>query len=386
MTVDGSLSQLRQLQTLLLEIVKNTSVNDYARQSHPDLSPLGWHLGHCVFMETYWLREVVMGVEKISDELKALYIPELSVKVARGGALPSHAELCEWAGIMQQTNCDYLGGLLETGSEAELMQDNYLLFFLSQHYAQHIETANYILTQHHLQRTSDFEVESPLTAAALRHDYCEMNGGRYAIGADDRLRHYDNECPGFSVELEAFQIANTVLSNAEFLGFMEAGGYQNANYWSAEAWLWRTENAISHPQHWRLDGSGNFYGTNADGPCLLQANDAVSGLSYYEAIALARWKEARLPHEYEWETAKKAGLLAESGQVWEWCQNAFHPYTGFAAFPYEGYSLPWFDQQHFTLRGGSQYTLPLINRDSFRNFYQADKRHFPAGVRLVVLH
>ncbi len=385
MMTDDPLQQLQQHQSMLLEIVKNSSASDYAGQFHPDLSPLGWHLGHCVFTENYWLREVVMGIEKISFNHKGLYVPELSVKAARGAALPLQSELCRWARNMQQENIAYLAELIETGSEAKLMRDNYLLFFLSQHYAQHIETSRYILTQRNLQLTSEFKVKSPLQSSPLKHDYRQLERGRYAIGADEPLRHYDNECPGFSVTLDTFRIANAPVSNAEFLGFMEADGYLNREYWEADAWRWRSDNEISHPQHWRRDETGNYYGTDANGAHLLPADSAVSGLSHYEATALAKWAGARLPHEYEWEAAKRAGMLSNSGQVWEWCENSFHPYNGFVAFPYEGYSLPWFDRQHFTVRGGCAYTLPVIKRDSFRNFYQADKRHIPAGVRLVCL-
>lgn len=383
MITNQLLLQLQQLQKSLLEIVRNIPASDYTRQFHPDLSPPGWHLGHCVFTESYWLREVVMGLEKVDDELKQLYIPELSVKTTRATALPAHDELCSWASHIQKENIEYLSDLIEVGSDSGLMQDDYLIYFLCQHYAQHIETINYVLSQRNLQIDSDFKVSSALTVKSLRFDFSQLDKGRYFIGANDPLRHYDNECPGFSVTLEAFQIAKTPVSNAEFLGFIEADAYKNRDYWDAEAWQWREQNKIICPQHWRLDEAGNYYGTNSSGPYELEAEKAVSGLSLYEAKAFANWALARLPHEYEWEVAKKAGLLAATGQAWEWCYNDFHPYSDFKAFPYEDYSLPWFDQQHFTLRGGSEYTPPVIVRDTFRNFYQADKRHFPAGLRLA---
>jgi iron(II)-dependent oxidoreductase len=175
------------------------------------------------------------------------------------------------------------------------------------------------------------------------------------------------------------------VSNAEFLGFIEGGAYENAEHWGEDAWQWKQAHSITHPQHWRCDDAGYFYGTNANGHYLLEPHSPVCGLSHHEASALAHWAGARLPHEYEWEVAKKAGLLSLKDEVWEWCLNTLHPYEGFEAFPYAGYSLPWFDEKHFTLRGHSQYTLPAIKRDTFRNFYQADKRHFPAGLRLVVI-
>jgi gamma-glutamyl hercynylcysteine S-oxide synthase len=385
MIVHETLESLQRQQQQMLDMAKHISATDYSTQFHPDLSPLGWHLGHCVFTETYWLREIVLAMEKISDEHKQLYIPELSVKMARATALPEQADHCQWAESSQQQNLEYLAELINEGSDAALMQDNFLVYFLCQHYAQHIETAHYILTQKNLQHEVGFKVESVLEARPIRVNYNQLETGLYAIGSVNPLHHYDNENPGFALQLEAFQIADMPISNAEFLGFIEAGGYFAQEHWNKHAWLWREQNAISCPQHWRMDVSGNYYGTNSNGAYQLEANKPVTGLSHHEASALASWVDARLPHEYEWEAAKKTGALRGSGHVWEWCENYFHPYAGFSAFPYEGYSIPWFDKQHFTLRGASEFTSSTIQRDSFRNFYQADKRHFPAGVRLVSL-
>ena len=76
-------------------------------------------------------------------------------------------------------------------------------------------------------------------------------------------------------------------------------------------------------------------------------------------------------------------VLEQTGRVWEWCSNSFHAYEGFTPFPYEEYSGPWFDDRHYSLRGGSLHTRPAIKRPSFRNFFEADKRHVFAGLRLV---
>ena len=165
------LVQLQQLQKKLLEIVKNIPASDHTRQFHPELSPPGWHLGHCVFTESYWLRDVVMAMEKTDDELKQLYIPELSIKTTRSSALPAHKDLCSWAENIQNENIEYLSELIEAESDAELMQDDYLIFFLCQHYAQHIETISYVLAQRNLQIDSDFKVDSALTAKSLHKDF-----------------------------------------------------------------------------------------------------------------------------------------------------------------------------------------------------------------------
>ena len=130
MKAEGSLVQLQTLQTTLLGLLENCAVEDVAQQFHPDLSPLGWHLGHCVFTESYWLREVVMGQKLISDEHKQLYIPELSVKSKRSAFLPTQSDLCHWAQTTQKQNIDYLLELGDKPGVSPLMKDNYLVFFL----------------------------------------------------------------------------------------------------------------------------------------------------------------------------------------------------------------------------------------------------------------
>ncbi len=383
MTAEDPFLELRQVQALLLDIVRNHAVEDHDRQYHPELSPLGWHLGHCVNTETYWIQEALLGKATIPEAEKALYIPELTVKAERSAALPAHQELCEWALDMQSKNLDSLHEAMTANIESPLMTDNYLLFFLGQHYAQHIETAHYVLAQRQLQSTSAAEDFSVLQAVPLLENYVDIAGAEHRLGELNPLRHYDNECSDFLVKLDAFAIGERPMSNAEFLGFMEDGGYENTDYWSEEGRAWLDAEEITHPQHWRVNEEGKWYGNGVSGACALAPNDAVSGISYFEAEALASWAQASLPHEYQWEAAKRAGVIKAYGEVWEWCENSFHPYSGFKAFPYDGYSLPWFDDSHFVLRGHSVYSLPNIRRDSFRNFYQADKRHFPAGLRLA---
>ena len=376
------LAGLRQVQAELLEIISQQSEQSCQQQFHPDLSPLGWHLGHCVYTETYWIQEVLLEKKHIDDAEKALYIPELSIKSQRSAALPGQSALCHWAQEMQAENTDLLETAFKEKLESKLLKDGYLAYFLQQHYAQHIETARYVLRQKQICEATPLEDITKLRPSNMQPNYVSVEAGEYQIGEDNPLRHYDNECQSFATQLEDFSIAESPLSNAEYLGFMEEGGYSNKDYWSVESWAWREKLDISHPQHWAKDSAGNWYGYQRTGPCSLRPSDAVSGISYFEASAVAAWAGAELPHEYQWEAARRNGLLQGCGQVWEWCRNSFHPYQGFVAFPYDGYSLPWFDQEHFVLRGNSCDSLPLIQRHSFRNFYQADKRHFPAGLRL----
>ncbi|MFQ5661011.1 MAG: SUMF1/EgtB/PvdO family nonheme iron enzyme [Gammaproteobacteria bacterium] len=371
------------LQDLLLKTVRQAAHPDYKLQFHPDLSPMGWHLGHSVFTETYWIREIVMRNDEISSGLKDLYTPEQSPKSQRGDALPPHHELCNWAELMQRENRELLERHIQHHADHELMQNNYLWNFLSQHYAQHYETATLIRLQRALQQSRDFIVANPLQSSMPERNTVKIVSGKYCIGASGTCAPYDNEYPDFSAPLDEFHIALTPVSNAEYLAFMETGGYDSSDYWDDAGWDWRLQEAAVYPDHWRQDPEGHYYGHDAGGPCQLDPDSPVHGVNHYEASAFARWAGARLPHEYEWEAANLTGALQACGQVWEWCANTFHPYEGFRAFPYSGYSIPYFDGKHYSLRGGGAYTQEVIKRPTFRNYYQADKRHIYAGIRLV---
>ena len=377
------LEELREHYVLLQNNVRQVPDRDCSRQYHPDLSPLGWHLGHCIFTEIYWVREILLNDSSRSEALKALYVPELSPKPGRTAALPCADTLYAWAQGVRQEHDTLLPKLLESGRDHRLLREAFLLSFLIQHYAQHYETTMYILTQRMGQAATAETLLPALTARPLSTDAVTVTAAYYEIGASGDSQPYDNEKPCFTTRLETFDIARQPVSNGEFLSFVEDGGYERPSLWSAAGWQWRQRYGIDLPDHWRRGGRGNLYGIDAGGSRVLAANDPVYGVSFYEACAFACWAGARLPHEYEWEAAKKDGALQGEGCVWEWCHNPLHPYAGFEAFPYAGYSVPYFDGRHYVLRGGSAYTRPCIRRPTFRNYYEADKRHIHAGLRLV---
>ena len=106
----------------------------------------------------------------------------------------------------------------------------------------------------------------------------------------------------------------------------------------------------------------------------------VSNISLYELKAFAKWKNLKIAHEHQWEVASKS--LLNKYQVWEWCNNKFYAYNGYKPFPYEEYSKPWFNNNYFTLKGGSPLTDSTIKRKSFRNFYKPSTRYICSGGRL----
>lgn len=381
MTSVDTLAELETAQMLVRALVEDVDDDTCRTQQHPDLSPLGWHLAHCVYVECYWLQEVVAGDASATRPLEKIYMPPHVPKPERGRFLPPQPVLVAWARELQQQN---LARLAQEGNGHPLFRDEYLQHFLIQHYSQHYETMLMILTERQIQQDGQpFEVDDALQPARPDTPAAEVHGGHYRIGGQ-RPSAYDNELPPQRAQLGPFRIARRPISNANYLAFMEDGGYRDRGLWSEAGWAWRQDHGERQaPEHWRRDDGGRWHGIGVRGAYPLTADEPVMGLNHFEAEAAARWAGGRLPHEYQWETACRLGLLEQSGRVWEWCANSFMPYDGFESFPYREYSEPWFDGNHYVLRGGSLYTRPAIRRPSFRNFHEPHKGYIFAGVRPV---
>lgn len=380
------LQNWRATQAAALFMVARLNDEERWTHYHPDLSPLLWHLGHMAFLETYWIREVVLGDDSQTAGLHDFYFPERSPKPLRGPRLRDEADVAGRARTSFDDNHTQIAAAFARHPEHPLLQENYLVYFLMQHHCQHLETMTMVLQQRSLNEVFPaYEVGTPLAAKNPADDAKPFPGGTVAIGHPGGPDAYDNELPRHEVPLQPFALARRPVTNAEYLGFMEAGGYGDERWWSEQGRRWRAGCAARAPQHWRRDGQGRWFGVSARGPADLLAEAPVTGISRHEAEAYAAYAGGRLPHEYEWETAMNndPGLAVTTGQAWEWCANAFHPYPGFRAFPYDGYSTPWFDGEHYVLKGASPATRASVRRSSFRNFYTPDKRHVFAGARLA---
>lgn len=374
---------LGQAQALVLALVEDADDDTFRRQFHADLSPIGWHLGHCIFIECFWLHEKVRGDDSVTAPIADFYTPPRTPRPERGRRLPRRGDLLAWAREIQAFNLDFLRNLRPEWRAHALFDDDYLIHFLIQHNSQHYETMLMTLTQKSLaEDRPNAAGPAGLTATPVNRDTVAVPAGHYRIGGETPVA-YDNEMPPQPAELGPFTISRQPVSNAEYLQFIQSGAYRDPGWWTEAGWSWLQTSGTRHPDHWRCAAGEHWYGVGVRGAYQLAPGEPVSGINHYEASAFARWAGGRLPHEFQWEAACRSGVLQHTGRVWEWCSNTFSPYAGYTPFPYNEYSQPWFDDRHYSLRGGSLYTRPAIKRPSFRNFYEADKRHIFAGMRLV---
>ncbi len=210
--------------------------------------------------------------------------------------------------------------------------------------------------------------------------FAEVEGGIYEIGYDGGDFCFDNELSRHKVYLDDFAISDRLVTNAEFLEFIEAGGYRDFNLWHSEGWDWINSNAITSPLYWHSNDGGWQHFT-LGGLREFPPDAPVCHVSYYEASAFAEWKGLRLPTEAEWETASDR---FDWGKRWEWTNSAYLPYPGFkkAAGAVGEYNGKFMINQ-MVLRGASAITPLGHSRNTYRNFFHPHLRWQFTGVRLA---
>jgi len=210
--------------------------------------------------------------------------------------------------------------------------------------------------------------------------WIELSRATHNIGHAGDGFCFDNELGNHQVLLPDYQIAKSLVTNGEFLDFIDDGGYQQFEHWLDDGWTWICEQQIKSPLHWRkIDGSWYYYTLAGLKP--LDPEAIVAHVSYYEANAFASWKGCRLPTEFEWEAACDK---LDWGQRWEWTDSAYRPYPDYAigegaVGEYNGK----FMINQMVLRGGSCATPLSHIRNTYRNFFHPHLRWQFSGIRLA---
>jgi|SRR6185503_5080271 len=357
---------------------------DYVVQPVADVSPPKWHIGHTTwFFETFILKPYFMGYQEYNPEYNYVFnsyyetVGNRVIRTDRGNlSRPTVIEIQLYRKYVDEAMDKFLCGDISP----DVME---LVILGLNHEEQHQELLytdiKYILGHNPLFPPYSKDYISPKSDQPAP-GFIKMNEGVYEIGFAGEGFCFDNELNRHKVYLNEFAISAALVTNAEYLEFMNAGGYHDFRHWHAEGWDWVRNNKIESPMYWHLIDEDwyqySFYGL---GP--LNPADPVCHISYFEAYAYATWRGLRLPTEFEWEAA---ATKFSWGKFWEWTESAYLPYPGFVKAPgaigeYNGK----FMVNQKVLRGASEVTSPGHSRATYRNFFQTHLRWQFTGIRLA---
>ncbi len=386
-----ALGALANAHELLLQLLESLPPRDCNRRFDAELPSAGWLLGRAVFLELHLLRSLVMKDDDLAARVRHLFSAAQPVSAEIDAQLPPRDHLLSWA---SQIFDEHLTWLANPGQllDHPLLDDGWLVWHLAQRQSLIYERLVAVITARSAQRQrGGYRVDAVLEAHRPRNDSTRIEQGHYRIGARDGVA-MAQEQPAQAVELHAFRICRHPVSNAEYLAFIEQGGYRVSDWWDADGRQWLISNAAQAPWHWRRDDAGHWYAIGTTGPVDLHPDEPVAGLCAHEARAFASWAAAHgeglsgaVPqHEYQWEVAARLDRIERRGRVWEWCANAFHHYPGYQPPPDPTLESCVADQGQTTLRGGCLHTQKVLRRPSVRSCASPTERTLFAGTRLVI--
>lgn len=406
------LQRFQQVRQQTETICAPLQTEDYVVQPIEEVSPPKWHLGHTTwFFENFILREYLDGYELYDEQLNFFFN---SYYESQGPRM-----LRSNRGNMTRPSVGVVYAYRKYVDEAmarlfdRLSVDRDQLYFLveigCQHEQQHQELLltdiKYILgTNPTYPAYRKVELLQQEFRPATWLDFPE---GMYSIGHDGGGFSWDNEHAVHQVYLENFSLSNRLVTNGEYLEFMNAGGYQNHEFWLMEGYAWAKELSEKAPQYWHFQ-EGKWLQYTLHGLQEIDLHAPVTHVSYYEADAFANWSKLRLPTEFEWEVACRAlhdsvpvtSQFSDSdslhplatpraidsflGGTWEWTASAYVPYPRYPRYKgalgeYNGK----FMINQMVLRGGSVATPRDHIRPTYRNFFHPDKRWQFTGIRLA---
>lgn len=404
-----------------LDLCAPLEVEDYLLQPMADVSPIKWHLAHTSwFFETFVLKPILPNYQCYQDSFDHLFnsyynqIGQPWPRVKRGDlSRPTVRDVLNYRAYIDEQ----MQPLLRQDAS-----DHEPLIALGLHHEQ--QHQELILTD--LKYSFGINPLAPIyrkvdqsASVASPCGWIQFAGGLVEAGSHkpDKMGvdcfAFDNETPKHKVHLEPYALASRLVTNGEFLDFIQDGGYQKAKFWLSEGWERVTAENWRHPLYWREKSKGTkqagiFCEYHLSGESNLDLEAPVCHVSLYEADAYARWKNARLPTEVEWEQAAKVADITPTatgeaqalkpavacqpqpslqqmfGELWQWTASSYAPYPGFK--PFAGnigeYNGKFMCAQH-VLRGSSFATPSGHARQTYRNFFYPQDRWQFTGIRLA---
>lgn len=367
------------------ELCQPLKTEDYIPQPTVDVSPPKWNIAHTTwFFEEMILKKFASGYQDFDKSFGFLFnsyynsVGERTKRDNRGDlSRPTVSEVFSYRRYIDEKMLEFL----ETDLNSEVRD---LVILGLNHEQQHQELfltdLKYTLSRNPffpvykenfaLVEKSETELSSPV----------EIKEGIYEIGYQGNGFCFDNELGRHKVYLHDFSIMKNLVTNGEYIEFIEDGGYQNFNFWHSEGWDWVNQNAINSPLYWHKK-DGEWLNFTLSGLRKVKPEAPVCHISFYEAAAFAEWKKMRLPTEFEWEIASEK---FDWGLRWEWTNSAYLPFPGFkkpagAVGEYNGK----FMINQMVLRGASAATPTNHSRKTYRNFFHPHLRWQFTGIRLA---
>jgi ergothioneine biosynthesis protein EgtB len=424
------LGRYRTVRAVTEGIAAPLAPEDCVVQTMEDVSPTKWHLAHVSwFFETFVVEPHLAGYRPLNPQYAYLFnsyyvqAGERHCRDRRGYiSRPTVDEVYEYRAYIDR----HVAELLETAPEETLETVAPLIEIGLNHEQQHQELMltdiKHVFSVNPLRPA--YRDRPPETAPAGPLAWVPFDGGLHEIGHDGTSFTYDNETPRHRHYLEPYRLADRLVTNGEYLAFMDDGGYERADLWLSEGYATARESGWSEPFYWEKR-DGRWWIFTLAGMREVDESEPVCHVSYFEADAYARWAGARLPTEQEWEVAAlelpvrgntfdtgrlhpaPAGRASDAvasgvstvgspagerpppprqmyGDLWEWTRSQYSPYPGFQPLPgalgeYNGK----FMCNQFVLRGGSCATSASHIRPTYRNFFVPDATWQFMGIRLA---
>jgi ergothioneine biosynthesis protein EgtB len=407
------LSKYNSVRSFTEKLCAPLQIEDYVIQSMPDVSPTKWHLGHTSwFFETFILEKAVPDYKSIHPLYAYLFnsyyiqAGERWHRPTRGLlSRPTVKEIYEYRDYVNRNIID----LIETCDEKQY-KELVPIFEIGFNHEQQpqellLTDIKNVLSINPLNPVySEKKINLSKNTPAL--DWTEFEGGVAEIGSNGSKFNFDNETPLHKEFLYPFRLSNRLITNKEFIDFIEDGGYKNSILWLSDGWATVESEGWNSPLYWVLK-DGKWWNFTLNGFRKVNPDEPVCHLSHFEADAFAHWMGCRLPTEAEWEVAAGSlsykGNFVESenyhtvpiekhidelsqmyGDVWEWTQSPYIPYPGYKPLPgtlgeYNGK----FMNNQIVLRGGSCATSQTHIRNTYRNFFPSHSRWQFSGLRLA---
>ncbi|MEO8720842.1 MAG: ergothioneine biosynthesis protein EgtB [Ginsengibacter sp.] len=371
------------------EICNPLQTEDYVVQPVVDVSPPKWHIGHVTwFFETFILKPYLKNYEEFNPQYNFVFnsyyetVGARVIRTDRGNlSRPTVADIYKYRKYVDNA----MDQFLKESISPEIQEIIVLGFNHEQQHQELLMTdIKYILGNNPLfpayKNPTPSKATNKLNSHSASNDFVRVDKGIYQIGHEGNGFCFDNEMQKHSVYLNDFSVSKNLETNSSYLEFINSGGYKNFVYWHADGWEWVKSNNINAPLYWYFI-DGKWFQYTLEGLQILDLNEPVCHVSFYEAAAYASWKQMRLVTEFEWEVAAEE---INWGRRWEWTESAYLPYPGFSKAPgaigeYNGK----FMINQMVLRGASDVTSPGHSRNTYRNFFQPNLRWQYTGIRLA---